>query len=418
MHAWRCFFSCGVQVPLRSFFSFPEDCRVTRRAEKLRNQPPLSTTDPPTSTNPNMSASTPTRCLFCRTRPLTKVVRGRIQLYHSTASRLATSPPSSKPPSAASPPNKSTQPASTDEFSEATASLHQYTPEEWQLLSKKYTPAQLSAIKAGEDAIDPRDLITQGTFRANHDSLSYIDDFSKVRPIIDKAIRAPESNYDPKLRYKSEEELHDDLAQMTSKLYANDPDEPDISNEEARLMMRKWDDEHQFTTGGKYEAEKFPTSVLSPVLPKMSNPAIRYPATDEFEKDPLMQRVYQQTGFDADEVRRFKIKTLVTHRVVNQTRMGKISSIYMLTVAGNEDGLLGIGEGKASEFESTRNQARRAAIRNMQPIKRYERRTIFGEVEAKVGAAVVKIMSRPPGTFTHMANNDWIEGLVTDGKIE
>ncbi|KAI9885689.1 MAG: Arp2/3 complex subunit, actin nucleation center [Watsoniomyces obsoletus] len=363
-----------------------------------------------------MSASTSTRCLFCRTRPLGRIIRHRpriqLQSYHTTPSLLANSPKPSPP--SKSKPSSTNAISPTDEFSEiATTTLHQYTPEEWRLLSKKYTPAQLSAIKAGEESIDPDDLIRQGTFRSNPDSLSYIDDFSKIRPIIDNPIRNPESNYDPKLRYKSEEELLKDAAQMEEPIFrpSNSPIEgegegeveidpnQEISHEEARLMQRKWEDQHQFTIG-KYSAEKFPTSALSPILPKMSDPSIRYPSKDdEFEKDPLMQRVYQQTGFDADEVRRFRIKTLVTHRVVNQTRMGKISSIYMLTVAGNEDGLLGIGEGKASEYESTRNQARRAAIRNMQPIKRYERRTIFGDVEAKVGAAVVKIMSRPPGTY-------------------
>ncbi|KAG9981445.1 hypothetical protein KCU78_g21479, partial [Aureobasidium melanogenum] len=35
--------------------------------------------------------------------------------------------------------------------------------------------------------------------------------------------------------------------------------------------------------------------------------------------------------------------------------------------------------------------------RNMKPIPRYENRTIFGEVEGKVGASVVQLSSRPPG---------------------
>jgi small subunit ribosomal protein S5 len=92
-----------------------------------------------------------------------------------------------------------------------------------------------------------------------------------------------------------------------------------------------------------------------------------------------------------------KAKILVRHRVVNQTRLGKIASIYCLAVAGNENGRLGIGEAKGQEIEETSSNARIAAIRNMQPIPRYEERTIFGEVEGKVSAAEVKLMSRPPG---------------------
>jgi len=41
--------------------------------------------------------------------------------------------------------------------------------------------------------------------------------------------------------------------------------------------------------------------------------------------------------------------------------------------------------------------ARLAAIRNLQPIPRYEERTIFGDVKGKVSAVEVKLFARPPG---------------------
>ena len=63
----------------------------------------------------------------------------------------------------------------------------------------------------------------------------------------------------------------------------------------------------------------------------------------------------------------------------------------------NQDGMVGIGEGKAAEDEDGRRQAMMNAIRNMKPIPRYEERTIYGEVEGKVGASIVKLSSRPPG---------------------
>ncbi|KAG9540659.1 hypothetical protein KCU71_g19643, partial [Aureobasidium melanogenum] len=52
---------------------------------------------------------------------------------------------------------------------------------------------------------------------------------------------------------------------------------------------------------------------------------------------------------------------------------------------------------KSGEDEDAIRQAQYAAIRNMKPIPRYENRTIFGEVEGKVGASVVQLSSRPPG---------------------
>jgi small subunit ribosomal protein S5 len=79
--------------------------------------------------------------------------------------------------------------------------------------------------------------------------------------------------------------------------------------------------------------------------------------------------------------------------------LGKIASVYCLAVAGNGNGRLGIGEAKGQETGETSSNARIAAIRSMQPIPRYEERTIFGEVEGKVSAAEVKLMCRPPGMF-------------------
>jgi hypothetical protein len=101
------------------------------------------------------------------------------------------------------------------------------------------------------------------------------------------------------------------------------------------------------------------------------------------------------------EISRLRVKNLVNHRVVNQTRMGKIQSLYFLTIAGNENGMLGIGEGKAAEDEDGRRQAMMNAIRNMRPVPRYEERTIYGDVQAKVGASVVQLSARSPGMLQH-----------------
>lgn len=120
---------------------------------------------------------------------------------------------------------------------------------------------------------------------------------------------------------------------------------------------------------------------------------------DTEELDPHMLRLSQQTGLDKDQIRKIRVKNLITHRVVNQTRMGKIQSLYFLTIAGNQNGMVGVGEGKAAEDEDGRRQAMMNAIRNMKPIPRYEDRTIYGEVEAKVGASIVRLSSRPPGLW-------------------
>jgi small subunit ribosomal protein S5 len=139
-------------------------------------------------------------------------------------------------------------------------------------------------------------------------------------------------------------------------------------------------------------------SALAPAIPKFEDPNVRWPTGDEDDPSQAgIQRLALQTGFLVDDIRRFKTKRLVQHRVVNQTRMGKIQSIYVLTIAGNGNGLFGIGEGKSAEIDDARRQSMLNAIRNMKPIHRYENRTIYGEVHGKVGATEVQLMSRPPG---------------------
>jgi len=203
-----------------------------------------------------------------------------------------------------------------------------YTEEERAALREIYTPEQIEAIEAGEAAIDAKDLAIQARLRSDPWRLQYLDDLSKIDPIIDK--KPP--GYEPPKDVKGLDKL----------------------------------------LGGR-------SSVSSE------------------ETDPHLLRLMQQTGYTQEQIRRFRVKNLVSHRVVNQTRMGKIQSLYYLTIAGNQNGLLGIGEGKSAEDEDARRQAMMNAIRNMKPIQRYENRTIYGQVQGKVGATEVELSSRGPG---------------------
>ncbi|GJD01675.1 37s ribosomal protein s5 [Colletotrichum higginsianum] len=89
-------------------------------------------------------------------------------------------------------------------------------------------------------------------------------------------------------------------------------------------------------------------------------------------------------------------KRVVLRSVSNQTRLGKIRSASVVVVAGNGDGRLGVGEAKSTDLHIATATATLLAIRNMKPIRRYENRTIFGNVEAKISGTVVKLASRPP----------------------
>ncbi|PPJ56160.1 hypothetical protein CBER1_09174 [Cercospora berteroae] len=220
--------------------------------------------------------------------------------------------------------------------------LRPYTAREKKLLALKYTPEQMEAIEAGEKAISSEDLLQQGRFRTDPMRPDYIDDFATVRPVVDATTG--------QIKEMNSSQLHEGQQSTLGAALSNAKSKKDKGRKE-----------------------------------------------DQEETDPHMLRLSQQTGLSRDEIRKIRVKNLVSHRVVNQTRMGKIQSLYFLTIAGNQNGMLGIGEGKAAEDEDGRRQAMMNAIRNMKPIPRYEERTIYGEVEGKVGASVVKLSARPPG---------------------
>ncbi|TFA99295.1 putative 37S ribosomal protein S5 [Trichoderma ghanense] len=60
-----------------------------------------------------------------------------------------------------------------------------YTKEELDALGKKYTPEQLEALKAGEAAIDPEDLIFQGRLRDDPYRPQYMEDYTVLDPRYD-----------------------------------------------------------------------------------------------------------------------------------------------------------------------------------------------------------------------------------------
>lgn len=266
-----------------------------------------------------------------------------------------------------------------------------YSAAERAALAKQYTPAQIAAIEAGEAAVDPDDLAGQATIREDTMVLPYLDDLSKIHPVVDKPIRAPESNYDPNLRLKKPGELLDDFANWMS----NQPGQPEKED------FLKFTDGLRLTVGME-EAERNPRSSLAPELPVIDSLKPRQLTQQEREEgeiDPATRRTMLQTGLSAHEIKRFRVKTLVQHKVVNQTRLGKAFKNYILVATGNQSGVLGIGEAKASNQMRARKQATLNAIRNMRPVARYENRTIFGDLHAKVGGTELLLMTRPPGKY-------------------
>ena len=166
---------------------------------------------------------------------------------------------------------------------------------------------------------------------------------------------------------------------------------------------------------GSEAAERNPINYLAPTIPKGIPGMREYAAKASADVLPEnMEKLVKATGFTPKELKGFRSKLMVSHRVVNQTKLGKIQSIYCLFIVGNQKGLLGYGEGKSAEQEDARWAAYAAAVRAMKPVPRYEQRTIFGDVRGKVGGCDVELYNRPPG-MSHLFEPRSGEAGYADG---
>ncbi|KFY10551.1 hypothetical protein V492_04956 [Pseudogymnoascus sp. VKM F-4246] len=276
--------------------------------------------------------------------------------------------------------------------------LKSYTKEDEQKLSKRYTPDQMRAIAAGEEAIDLEDIRSHGVVRNDPYAFKYLDDFSVLRPTLDK-IPKPPSTIPKDARWLNETERFDQVNEWLGKM-TEEKELQGLTEDKAvpitRLDLQKFVDEVPSTTGGG----TIGPNVLAPPLPKVKSMIGMYQNStlvDPLDPTGVYDKLRRQTGMSLEDIMALTSKTIVSHRVVNMTRLGRIMSIYSLSIAGNGKGMLGIGEGKSAEYSDSLLQSRLAAIKNMKPIPRYEDRTIYGDVEAKVSAVRVQLMSRPPG---------------------
>lgn len=312
-------------------------------------------------------------------------------------------------------------------------SFPKYDEKAKEVLKTRYTPKQLEAIEAGEEAIKAKDLATQARFRHDPMALEYLEDLSKTKPAIDRR-RHYDGPLDPNGRAMNDEERFAEYKRAWLEVEAETPEIPKLKEEDL-------DDEDKVT---QYNKDRFPSRLdhmkidsrmrasqgthgsipneqdidyNAPGLPKNFEDVVHDPSDpsgmrtiseesgteEEKEPDPrdpdgTYDKLIKATGLTLDEIFSYKIKILVNHTVANQTRLGKIRSNYYLAICGNGNGKLGIGEAKG-ESEDTANMAKLQAIKNMKFIPRYENRTIFGDIEGKKSAVRVQLMARPPGTF-------------------
>ncbi len=88
---------------------------------------------------------------------------------------------------------------------------------------------------------------------------------------------------------------------------------------------------------------------------------------------------------------------LMRRGVVQQTGKGKIRRVSFMVLVGDGNGLVGYGEGKHSNGSTALRAARLAAVRNMDYVERFEKRTIWTEMSTKLGATRIMLRPRPVG---------------------
>ncbi|KAK6463048.1 mitochondrial ribosomal protein S5 [Scheffersomyces coipomensis] len=104
------------------------------------------------------------------------------------------------------------------------------------------------------------------------------------------------------------------------------------------------------------------------------------------------------TGLDARYIRNLYIRPIIMKRVSLKTSKGNIPNFFVLTVAGDRNGTIGLGIGKSRDgIRTAAVKAHWNAVKNLTPIPRYEDRTILGDFEYKYHAVKLFMKSAPAG---------------------
>ncbi|KAJ7269880.1 37S ribosomal protein S5 [Mycena rebaudengoi] len=98
-----------------------------------------------------------------------------------------------------------------------------------------------------------------------------------------------------------------------------------------------------------------------------------------------------------DQVQKLLRIPVMIRWATKQTGKGKIKRITKVTILGNRNGMVGIGIGKHAESDKADAKSISDAVRNMDWVERFEKRTIWTEVRTKFGATVLILRPRPVG---------------------
>lgn len=217
-------------------------------------------------------------------------------------------------------------------------------------LSKFYTPELLQSIKMTESLVDPEDYLNlkksggHGISKVAPTSIS--NDFSKNGPKWEEPMMYPNqaSNRTPYPRI------------------------PQIQGADRTDLHLRFDTVNKTSARGPSGNDKF------------------------------FEDLHKLTGMEMWYMKKLYVRPIVMKRVSCQTSKGKIPNFYALTVVGDKNGMIGLGEGKSRDgMRTALSKAHWNAIKNLQPIPRYENRTIIGDIDYKFHAVNLFIKSAPSG---------------------
>ncbi|KAG6837139.1 hypothetical protein H0H93_014044 [Arthromyces matolae] len=124
------------------------------------------------------------------------------------------------------------------------------------------------------------------------------------------------------------------------------------------------------------------------------DPDYRPTKTDETEESASSR---ENLPLSPAELAGFYRFPLVRRRVTQQTGKGKIHRMYVLMVVGDGKGMVGLGQGKDDDATRAEAKAYAQAVRNMDWVERFENRTIWTELETKLGSTQLLLRPRPVG---------------------
>ncbi|KAM5382399.1 hypothetical protein ACJA88_004194 [Fusarium oxysporum] len=295
------------------------------------------------------------------------------------------------------------------ESGEFTAGMDKYKQDKFADMSKQdleslkasYTPEQLEAIELGEKAINPEDMIIQGRLRDDPYKPTYIEDYAVLDPRYDIK---PEIEGTPReVQWPDKSEWIDNYGQKMMKIT-----DKKTSDQLTRAMIVGFGSQGEVEPSNLELIQDGPAGVdraytaEAPDLGKVPGVKGLYkhavdPEDQGQDDSGKYQEIKRLTGMSLKDIRSLLTKGLVTRWVSNQTRLGKVRSTSVVAIAGNGNGRLGLGMAKSTEAGVAEETAQMLAIRNMKPVRRYENRTIYGNVSAKISGTVVELMARPPG---------------------